>query len=119
MEHAHIDRLEVYDLVFPVKKLIGSKNHTLSELKLTGNCERMHPFLLIFVERQTHLQSLELTRFQFTASDWKRITTNKPHLRKLVISEQCEFVDHKTFDDPKADNNDEKDGEKDENETEA
>ncbi|KAG0303674.1 hypothetical protein BGZ97_001797 [Linnemannia gamsii] len=108
IQHAHIDCLEIHDAVFTVKKLFGPYNHTLVELNLSGNCERMHPFLLIFVERQAHLQSLELTRFQFTASDWKRIITNKPNLRKLVISSQCEFLDHKTFDDPAADNKSDK-----------
>ncbi|KAK5820670.1 hypothetical protein F5H01DRAFT_339055 [Linnemannia elongata] len=106
VEHAHIDRLEIHDSVFSVKKLIGVRDHTLAALKLSGNCDRIHPFLLLFVERQVHLQSLELTRFQFTASDWKKIITNKPHLRKLTISEQCEFLDHMTFDDSEVDNMD-------------
>ncbi|KAF9118063.1 hypothetical protein BGW39_001502 [Mortierella sp. 14UC] len=97
-KHRHIDRLEIHDAVFPVKKLIGPKTHTLAHLKLSGNCTRMHPFLLIFVERQVHLKSLELTRFKFTASDWKRIITKKPHLRKLVIGQQCDFLDFKSFD---------------------
>ncbi|KAF9150801.1 hypothetical protein BG015_007386 [Linnemannia schmuckeri] len=96
IKHNHINRLEIHDAVFPVKRLIGSKTHTLAGLTLSGNCTRMHPFLLIFVERQVHLKSLELTRFKFTASDWKRIVTNKPHLRKLIISQQCEFLDHKS-----------------------
>jgi hypothetical protein len=95
MKHKHIDRLEIHDAVFPLKRLIGPETHTLAELTLSGNCARMHPFLLIFVERQLHLKSLELTRFKFTASDWKRIITNKPFLRKLVIAQQCEFLDHK------------------------
>lgn len=106
IEHAHIDCLEINDSVFPVKKLLGQRDHTLAELNLSGNCERIHPFLLIFVERQVCLRSLELTCFQFTASDWKRIMTNKPHLRKLIISQQCEFLDYKTFDDPEVDKKD-------------
>ena len=96
MKHQHIDRLEIHDAVFPVKRLIGPNTHTLAELTLSGNCTRMHPFLLIFIERQVHLKSLELTRFKFTASDWKRIITNKPYLRKLTISQQCKFLDHKS-----------------------
>lgn len=106
VEHAHIDRLEIHDSVFPVKKLIGPWDNSLAELKLSGNCERMHPFLLIFVQRQVYLRSLELKCFQFTASDWKRIMTNKSQLRKLTISQQCEFLDHKSFDVPEVDNKD-------------
>ncbi|KAF9904457.1 hypothetical protein EC991_002675 [Linnemannia zychae] len=94
--HKHIDRLEVHEAAFPVKKLIGPKTNTLTHLKLSGNCERMHPFLMIFLERQVHLRSLELTRFKFTASDWKRIIMNKPKLCKLTIGKQCDF---KNFDD--------------------
>ncbi|KAF9549104.1 hypothetical protein EC957_004742 [Mortierella hygrophila] len=94
--HEHIEKLEVHEPVFPVKKLLGPKNHNLGELKLSGTSERMHPFLMIFVERQVHLKSLELTRFKFTASDWKRIISNKPHLLKLTIAQQCEFIDHKS-----------------------
>ncbi|KAG0283728.1 hypothetical protein BGZ96_011884 [Linnemannia gamsii] len=96
MNHEHINCLEIHDAVFPLKRLMGDKLNHLAELKLSGNCTRMHPYLLIFVQRQVHLQSLELTRFKFTASDWKRIITNKPYLRKLVIAQQCEFLDHKT-----------------------
>ncbi|KAK3837576.1 MAG: hypothetical protein JOS17DRAFT_786698 [Linnemannia elongata] len=96
MKHEHIDRLEIHDTVFPVKRLMGLNTHKLTELKLSGNCRRMHPSLLFFVERQVYLQSLELSRFQFTASDWKRIISNKPHLRKLTISQQCEFLDYKS-----------------------
>ncbi|KAK3835576.1 MAG: hypothetical protein J3R72DRAFT_451538 [Linnemannia gamsii] len=96
-EHAHINRLEIHDAVFPVKRLLGPKAHTLVDLKLSGNCTRMHPFLLIFVERQVFLESLELTRLEFTASDWKRILSNKSHIRKLVIDRRCEFLDYKSF----------------------
>lgn len=96
IKHEHINCLEIHDAVFPLRRLIGHKINHLAELKLSGNCSRMHPFLLIFVQRQEHLKSLELTRFKFTASDWKRIITNKPYLRKLVIAQQCEFLDHKT-----------------------
>ncbi|KAF9899644.1 hypothetical protein EC991_008526 [Linnemannia zychae] len=98
-KHKHIDRLEIHEAVFPVKKLIGPNTYTLAHLKLSGNCTRMHPFLMIFLERQVHLKSLELTRFKFTASDWKRIITNKPHLRKLTIGKQCEYLDFKSFGD--------------------
>ncbi|KAK3840114.1 MAG: hypothetical protein JOS17DRAFT_769666 [Linnemannia elongata] len=94
--HGHIEKLEIHDAMFPVKKLLGPTNHNLGELKLSGNCERMHPFLTIFVEKQVHLKVLELERFKFTASDWKRIISNKPHLRKLAISQQCDFTDHKS-----------------------
>ncbi|KAF9142734.1 hypothetical protein BG015_000694 [Linnemannia schmuckeri] len=90
--HKHIEKLVIHDVVFPVKRPIGPKDHNLGELKLSGNCEHMHPFLLIFVEKQVHLKSLELTRVKFTASDWKRIISNKPYLRKL----QCEVIDHKS-----------------------
>ncbi|KAF8943937.1 hypothetical protein BGZ47_004863 [Haplosporangium gracile] len=99
IKHNHINHLEIHDAVFPVKRLIGPNTHNLAGLKLSGNCTRMHSFLLIFVERQVHLKSLELTRFKFTASDWKRIVTNKPHLRKLIISQQCEFLDYKSEED--------------------
>jgi len=87
-QHGYIHRLEVHDEIFPVKRLIDPMGHTLSELKLSGNCTRMHPFLLIFVETQEHLRTLELTRFEFTGC-------NKPLLKKLVIGQQCEFLDHK------------------------
>ncbi|KAF9905530.1 hypothetical protein EC991_001560 [Linnemannia zychae] len=97
-EHKHINRLEVHEAIFPVKKLIGSETHTLAHLKLSGNCTRMHSFLIIFIERQKFLRSLELARFKFTASDWKRIVMNKPHLRNLVIGYECDFLDFNTFD---------------------
>ncbi|KAG0372912.1 hypothetical protein BGX24_012428, partial [Mortierella sp. AD032] len=96
-EHGHIDRLEVHEAVFPVKKLMGPEKLDLSHLKLSGNSTRMHPFLLIFLERQVHLKSLELTRFKFTPSDWKRVITNKPQLSKLVIGQQCVFLDDESF----------------------
>lgn len=108
VKHEHIDRLEIHDAVFPVKRLMGPNTHNLAELTLSGNCTRMHPFLLIFVERQVYLKSLELSRFKFTASDWKRIITNKPHLRKLTISQQCEFLDYSSEQDENEDEN--KDG---------
>ncbi|KAG0276126.1 hypothetical protein BGZ95_007986, partial [Linnemannia exigua] len=101
-KYSHIERLEIHDAVFSVRKLIGSKNHAMGHLKLSGSCARMPPFLLIFVERQVHLKTLELMRFQFTVSDWKRIITNKPHLRKLVIGQQCEFLDYKRFEEEDA-----------------
>ncbi|KAF8937036.1 hypothetical protein BGZ47_009208 [Haplosporangium gracile] len=97
--HKHIKKLEIHDAFFPVKRFIGPMNHDLEELKLSGNCKRMHPFLFILVEKQVHQKSLELTRFNFTASDWKRIISNKPHLRKVVIAQQCEFIDHKSGED--------------------
>ncbi|KAF9140717.1 hypothetical protein BGX30_006102 [Mortierella sp. GBA39] len=108
-KHEHIDHLEIHDAVFPVRRLIGAKSHSLAELTLSGNCTRMHPFLLIFLERQVYLKSLELTRFKFTASDWKRIITNKPHLRKLTISQQCEFLDYKSEQDEDKDKDENKD----------
>ncbi|KAG0060029.1 hypothetical protein BGZ90_004232 [Linnemannia elongata] len=105
IKHKHINCLEIHDAVFPVKRLLGPDAHTLAKLTLSGNCTRMHAFLLIFVERQVHLKSLELTRFHFTASDWKRIITNKPHLRKLTISQQCEFLEHRSEQDEDEDGN--------------
>ncbi|KAG0374089.1 hypothetical protein BGX24_010841, partial [Mortierella sp. AD032] len=96
-EHGHIDRLEVHEAIFPVKKLMGPEKLKLSHLKLSGNATRMHPFLLIFVERQVLLKSLELTRFKFTPSDWNRVVTKKPHLRKLVIGRECYFLDKESF----------------------
>ncbi|KAF9136788.1 hypothetical protein BGX30_010870, partial [Mortierella sp. GBA39] len=90
--HKQINKLEVHDAVFSVKRLLGSKAQNMKELKVSGNCTRMHPFLLLFVERQVVLQSLELTRVKITKSDWTRIVYNKPHLKKLIISQQCEFV---------------------------
>ncbi|KAF8937037.1 hypothetical protein BGZ47_009209 [Haplosporangium gracile] len=89
--HKHIRKLEVHDAIFPVKRLLGPKVHNVKELKVSGNCTRMHPFLLLFVARQVALQSLELTRVKLTKSDWTRIVYNKPHLNKLIISQQCEF----------------------------
>ncbi|KAF9142733.1 hypothetical protein BG015_000693 [Linnemannia schmuckeri] len=89
--HKHIRKLEVHDAIFPVKRLLGPKVHNVKELKVSGNCTRMHPFLFLFVERQVALQSLELTRVNITKSDWTRIVYNKPHLKKLIISQQCEF----------------------------
>ncbi|KAF9537673.1 hypothetical protein EC957_007827 [Mortierella hygrophila] len=97
--HKNINKLEVHDAVFSVKRLLGSKAQNMKELKVSGNCTRMHPFLLLFVERQLALQSLELTRVKITKSDWTRIVYNKPHLKKLIISQQCEFVGFEDDDD--------------------
>ncbi|KAF9098091.1 hypothetical protein BGX23_007083 [Mortierella sp. AD031] len=100
MLHDHINRLEVHDAVFPIRRLMGARppEHSLSELKLSGTCTRMHPFLLIFVQRSEHLRVLELTRFKFTPTDWNRIIKNKSNLRKLVILQQCVFLKPKTDD---------------------
>ncbi|KAG9061800.1 hypothetical protein KI688_006951 [Linnemannia hyalina] len=97
--HKHINKLEVHDAVFSVKRLLGPNAQNMKELKVSGNCTRMHPFLLLFVERQVALQSLELTRVKITKSDWTRIVYNKPHLKKLIISQQCEFVGFEDDDD--------------------
>ncbi|KAF9322228.1 hypothetical protein BGZ91_004375 [Linnemannia elongata] len=87
--HKHIRKLEVHDAVFPVRRLLGPKVQNLKELKVSGDCTRMHPFMLLFVEHQVVLQSLELTRVKVTKSDWRRIVYNKPHLKKLIISQLC------------------------------
>ncbi|KAK5820718.1 hypothetical protein F5H01DRAFT_411926 [Linnemannia elongata] len=87
--HKHIRKLEVHDAVFPIRRLLGPKVQNLKELKLSGDCTRMHPFMLLFVEYQVVLQSLELTRVKVTKSDWRRIVYNKPHLKKLIISQLC------------------------------
>ncbi|KAF9104035.1 hypothetical protein BGX30_009099, partial [Mortierella sp. GBA39] len=81
----HISKLEMHDAVFSVKRLLGSKVQNMKELKVSGNCTRMHPFLLLFVEGQVALQSLELTCVKITKSDLARIVYNKPHLKKLII----------------------------------
>ncbi|KAF9090336.1 hypothetical protein BGX23_006025 [Mortierella sp. AD031] len=92
--HDHINRLEIQDSVFPIKRLMGAHphEHNLSELKLSGTCTRMHPFLLIYVQRSVHLRVLELTRFDFTPTDWYKVVTEKPKLRKLAILQQCKFL---------------------------
>ncbi|KAG0218271.1 CCR4-Not complex caf1 ribonuclease subunit Caf1 [Mortierella sp. NVP41] len=87
--HKHIDRLETHNAVFPIKQLLGPKDHRLKHLKLSGTCTRMHPFLLGYVERSVRLEVLELTHVKFTPTDWHRITANKTKLRKLVILQQC------------------------------
>ncbi|KAF9085410.1 hypothetical protein BGX23_009684 [Mortierella sp. AD031] len=91
LQHGHIDRLEVHEAVFPIKRLLGAQVHTLAELKISGTGGRMHPFLLGFVERLEHLRVLELTRFTFTPTDWHRIMKKKTGLRKLAILQQCVF----------------------------
>ncbi|KAF9126938.1 hypothetical protein BG015_004628 [Linnemannia schmuckeri] len=59
-DHEHIGRLEVQDSNFPIRKLLGTKTHTLTELKLLGNCIRLIPDLIDFVERLHYLKSLEV-----------------------------------------------------------
>ncbi|KAG9061751.1 hypothetical protein KI688_006902 [Linnemannia hyalina] len=73
--HEHIEKLEIHDAVFPVKELLGPKKILFLEVDSLSSQEpvsRLHPFLMIFVEKQVHQKSLELTQFKFTASDWKR-----------------------------------------------
>lgn len=48
--HKHIRKLEVHDAVSSVKRLLGLNAQSMKELKVSGNCTRMYPFLLLFVE---------------------------------------------------------------------
>ncbi|KAF9119110.1 hypothetical protein BGW39_000564 [Mortierella sp. 14UC] len=101
-KHQYINHLEMHDQIFPVKRLLDSKTLNMTELKLTGNSDRMYPFLLHFVE--------QLRLMTFTLSDWKRVATNKSRLWKLVISQQCVFEDlgaYEVKDDESEDNREE------------
>ncbi|KAF9086322.1 hypothetical protein BGX23_008994, partial [Mortierella sp. AD031] len=88
---SHLDQLthlELHYPIFPVKKLFGNKPPILRELLMSGSVSLVHPFLLVFLERQTDLRTLEITRMSFTKDQWTAVMSGKDNLQKLSILRQ-------------------------------